>query len=218
MGAAFQNSFSEVRHYLTFMVYSQKEINSAKGVIKRRRTNFKKAVEKKAPLFAELIMNEYQDQDPVEHLDNRTESRRVTKEANIIERARDKERIKEWRRQVREICGNDQEFRRLQRQAIKTYGNSYKWRRWLSMLETIKKRLDPLSETADLVFAWIEQETEPVSHWDIWRKRGDGITPKQIVEALHQLAKRQLVKIVGSTYSLDDTGKTAPCAAWQIPK
>ncbi len=55
--------------------FSQKEINSAVGVIRRRRTNFEKKIRRKLPLFAEQVISEYQDQDPLEHLKNRERAR-----------------------------------------------------------------------------------------------------------------------------------------------
>ena len=38
---------------------------------------------------------------------------------------------------------------------------------WYVLLMNLKRRLEPLSDTADIVYAWLEQEAEPVTHWDL---------------------------------------------------
>lgn len=199
--------------------FSQKEINSAIGVIRRRRTNFEKKARRKLPLFAEQLIGEYQDQEPLEQLKDRERARFAARTSAKARREVDKQNVKKYRREVRALCAADAEFRRLQRRAIQIYGSTYKERRWLFMRDRLRKRLKPLSESADLVLAWLEQENEAVSHWDLWRSRGDGaFSPKQIINALHELYRRELLILVGSKYSKSDDGSVVPCAAWRLAR
>ncbi len=199
--------------------FSQKEINSAIGVIRRRRTNFEKKVRRKLPLFAEQLIGEYQDQNPLEPLKNREQARFAARMSAKARREVDKQNVKKYRREVRALCADDAEFRRVGRRAIEIYGSTYKERRWLFMRDRLRKRLKPLTELADMVLAWLEQENQIVSYWDLWRSRGDGsFSPKQILDALHELYSRELLLLVGSKYSKSDDGSVVPCAAWQLAR
>lgn len=198
--------------------FTQKEINSATGVIKRRRTNFEKKIRRKLPLFAEQVIAEYKDQNPIEHLENREKWHKRTKEQNKEWRIKDRELILNCRQEVFELCADREEFFKVLRRAVKIYRGTYKSHRWMGLRDKLKKRLQRISAAADLVLAWLEQETAPVSHWDIWRKRGDGLTPKQIADALHELSSRELACLVGSSYSKNDEGLPMPCATWAIPR
>lgn len=197
--------------------FSQKEINSARGVIRRRRTNFEKKVRRQLPLFADNLIADYVDRDPVEQLQIRAEAKRLTREGVIAERIADKKRVGELRKEVRALCADDEDFLFIVRRGIEKFSSSYKWRRWLANYEVVKLRRQPLSPAADLVGAWLEQETEPVSHFDIWRRRGDGLTPKQVVQALNELSRREMAVLVKSGYSIDEKGLSAPCAFWMSP-
>ncbi len=87
------------------------------------------------------------------------------------------------------------------------------------MRDRLRKRLTPLTELAVLVLAWLEQENEAISHWDLWRSRGDGsFLPKQILSALQELYSRELLILVGSKYSKSDDGSVVPCAAWRLAR
>lgn len=199
--------------------FSQKEINSAIGVIRRRRTNFEKKVRRKLPLFAEQLINEYQDQNPLEQLKDRARARLAARTSAKAQGEVDKQNIRKYRRQVRALCADDVEFRRVQRRAIQIYGSTYNEHRWLFMRDRLRKRLKPLTEFADLVLAWLEQENKAVSHWDLWRSRGDGsFSPKQILGALHELYSRELLALVGSKYSESDDGSVVPCAVWRLAR
>jgi hypothetical protein len=90
--------------------FSQKEINSAIGVIKRRRTNFEKNVRRKLPLFAEQVISEYKDQDPLEHLQNREVSRRHTKEFWREYRIKERQKVREIRYEAKTLCADEREF------------------------------------------------------------------------------------------------------------
>lgn len=174
-------------------------VKSAKAVIKRRRTEFEKKTRKKLSLFADhIIETEYRDNTVEEELERRErfqeENREWFKEFN----KKHFKQAREMRAQVRSLCADDNEFMDVLREAMTSFGVRHdKWNRWSLALLRIKKRLSPLSDAEDLVLAWLEQEIEPVTFKDLYQRRADGMTRKEMIDALWSLFDRRLVQTSG---------------------
>lgn len=197
--------------------FTEKEINVARGVIKRRRTNYTKKVRKTLPLFADSLLDEYKDQDVLENAAQRRQRQTEYLNERPAKLAIERQKVREARYETLSLCKSDEEKLYIMRRVAKFKGGS-KQRRWQSFGDRLRRRLEPLSETADLVLAWLEQETEPVTHWDLWRRRGDGRTPVEISKALHELVDRELLEITGSKFSETDDGFTIPAFAYRLPQ
>ena len=197
--------------------FTQKEINSANGVIKRRRTNFEKKIRRTLPLFADIVISEYKDQNSLEHLQNKQVSRENTKKFWRDWRIKEREKTRACRAEVKSICANEQEFRLIMRRVV-AFKAGNKMTRWQIFRDKLRQRSQPISEQADLVLAWLEQESEPVTHWDLWRRRGDGATPNEIGAALRELYSRELVLLIGAKLTKTDSGNVIPACAWILPR
>lgn len=166
----------------------KKVMSGAKRVATRTNNDYKRAVLKKAPLFADTLLAEYDPMTP-----EKVVARRIEFRAGFKEWKRDfndlvRGHIRGFRAEVRALVPDDAEFRRLMRHCIRMRGGdrSSKWSRTLTL---VKKRAEqPLSPTAELVLAWLETEEKPVTQFDLWAKRGDGLSAAEILKALMELS------------------------------
>ena len=95
--------------------------------------------------------------------------------------------IRRSREEIQKLVSGEKEWRFF----IKLVGNmeggsrSMKWSRALTLIK--RRQNERLSDTADLVLAWLRAEEKPVTEFDIWEKRGDGLSVKEIMNALLEL-------------------------------
>ena len=164
-----------------------KTMSAAKGVATRRNNKFRKMVEEKLPLFAEEMFSDFEPDTAKKVIERRVDARENFKEWLKDFNASVRKTIREYRTQVRELSRDDAEFFFLMRLVVRgRWGN--RSMRWSMALEMVKRRREKhLSVEADLVWAWLQHEETAITHFEIWEKRGDGLTPKQILDALIEL-------------------------------
>jgi hypothetical protein len=163
-------------------------MNRAAGVAKRRNT----LARRKLPLFA--------DQLPVvtagQVMDERESNQLHWRPIRIEMMKRFKERDREVRLRCRELCKDDEEFFYLMRRQFRSgYGLHSRTNRWGVLLMKLQRRLEPLSETAELVYAWMEQIDEPITYGELWRSCGDGLDQIVIFNALLELESKAFVQM-----------------------
>lgn len=159
----------------------------AKRVATRKNNNFRRMVEKKLPLFAEEMFSDYETVTPEKVIEDRK-----IHHADWNERMKDMRRnhwnwIRRSREQIQSLVKDENEWRFFVKLVGKMQGGNraMKWERALSLLK--KRQTKTLSPNADLVLAWLQQEENPVTEFDIWEKRGDGLSAMQILHALMEL-------------------------------
>ena len=195
----------------------RKTLSAAKGVATRRNNKFRKMVEEKLPLFAGELFSGFEPDTAEKVLERRSIAQAGYAETLKERRISRREDVRRFRTECRALCRDDEEFFRLVRKRIGSFGGRHKWNRWYGLLLSLKKRLEPLSETADLVLAWLEQEYAPVTHWDLWR-RGDGLDWREISRALNELADRELIQICEMRRSLTDDGREILAGSYILPE
>lgn len=164
-----------------------KTLSGAKAVATRKNNAFKKMVAEKLPLFAEEMFSEYETVTPEIVI----ASRKLEREGWAIKwreiRALERKHCRQFRAEVQALSADETEFFFFIRMRVRMRGGSRSMK-WSRVLSLIKRRLEkPLSKNADLVLAWLQQEVKPVTHFEIWERRGDGLTPQQILIALMEL-------------------------------
>lgn len=195
-------------------------LSGAKAVATRKNNAFRKMVEEKLPLFTEELFSAYTPVTPEAVI----EKRRIERAGWEIKRkeidAFQRECIRKYRAEVWQLVTNEKEFRFLMRMVVRLQGGDRSMR-WYRVLNLVKRRREKtLSANADLVLAWLGQETEPVTHFEIWERRGDGLTPMQILHALMELMKFayadtiEVVELPEKYTDLDDW-KSKTAWTWQ---
>lgn len=161
--------------------------SGAKAVATRKNNQFKKLVETKLPLFALELHAGYKPSTIETVIERRIECQANYREWRKEFDALVESQIKQHQTEIRQLCRNEGEFLFIEQMVVRMRGGSLdmKWYRALNLMR--KRATEPLSPTADLVMAWLEQENEPLTHFDIWEKRGDGLTSDQILNALIEL-------------------------------
>lgn len=153
-------------------------------------------VEKKFPLFAEELFDNYETVTPEKVIENRKIHRADWNTRIKDFRQSDWNWIRQSREEIRTLLTNEKEFPFIVRLVGRMTGGS-RAMKWSRALNLVKARLNkPLSENADLVLAWIGQEEKPVTQYDIWEKRGDGLEPETILHALMELMHVAYVDMV----------------------
>lgn len=178
-------------------IHNPDHVKSAKTVIKRRRTEFEKKTRRRLPLFADHIISEYKDASVESVLEQRRLAGESIQEFFSKMRKDNAARGRELRTEARVLCANDEEFFRLMRKALRVLCGQDKAYRWSYIIGKLKRRLQPLTINEDLVLAWLEQESEPVTHHELYLRRGDGVPRNEILEALQRLLDRELVTHAG---------------------
>lgn len=148
-------------------------------------------------MFAEELNAGYEKLTPEKVIERRIEFQAENREQIRQMNALKRDHIRGYRREVRELVPDDAEFIKLIRHVVRLSGGdrSIKWYRTLAL---VKKRLTHvLSDHADLVLAWIQQEEKPITHFEIYERRGDGLKPGEILNALIELMNLALVSKVG---------------------
>lgn len=190
-----------------------KTLAGAKGVATKKNNEFKKMVAEKLPLFSDELFAGWIPDTPEKVIERRRAQREGWNERLKAMVETEMRQARQWRSECRALCVDDVEFFRLMR----AYIRRSKWRRWCDLKHHLTKRLQPLSETADLIFAWLEQETQPVSHWDLWRSRGDGLDWRAISTALHELLERELIIACPLQNAITDDGREIWAGGYKLP-
>lgn len=196
----------------------KKTLSAARGVATRRNNQFRKMVEQKFPLFAGELFESFEPDTAEKVIERRTLAQSEYAEILKKRRTNNRETIRRFRKQCRELCRDDREFFRLIRKRIGSFGGRSKWNRWYGLLCSLKKRWKPLSETADLILAWLEQEAEPVTHFDLWRRRGDGLNWREISRALNELCDRELIFACPLKKTQTDDGREINAGSYILPE
>lgn len=174
----------------------KKVLTGAKRIATRKNNDYKREVERKAPLFADVLLKEYEPMTPERVIERRIIARDSFKEWKAGFNELQRGHIRQFRAEVRELVTDNDEFRRLIRLCVRTRGGD-RSSRWSRTLTLVKRRATvPLSQNADLVLAWLQVETKPVTHLDIWEKRGDGMPVQDILKALIELMEYAYVGMV----------------------
>lgn len=195
-----------------------KTLSAAKGVATRRNNQFRKMVEQKLPLFAGELFESFEPDTAEKVIERRILAQAEYAEVLKERRKKDRALIRRFRQECRELCRDAAEFKRLVRKSLQGFGRYSKWNRWYGLLMRLRNRLKPLSETADLVLAWLERETEPVTHFDLWRRRGDGLDWREISRALNELADHELVLVCPLQKTLTDDGREIESGSYILPE
>lgn len=164
-----------------------KTLSGAKAVATRKNNQFRKMVEEKLPLFADELNAQFVPFTPERVIEDRKIIREGWQEQSrkILDTQRNI--IRKCRTEVRELVRDEKEFRFVMRMVVRLRGGGRDMR-WYRVLDLVKRRrTKPMTETADLVLAWLGHETKPVTHFEIWEKRGDGLKPDEILNALIEL-------------------------------
>jgi len=173
---------------------TDKTLSRAKAVATRRNNAFLRKVERTLPLFREEVLAGWEPDTAEQVLERRKKARENFREFWREFNKSEQEKIRKYRQECFELCSSKEEFFRLMRQQIKVFYGKSKRNRWYVLLGNLRERKTPLTELAEMVLAWLEQENEPVSHWDLWVTRGDGRSWKEISLAIQELEKKELVK------------------------
>lgn len=164
-------------------------LSGAKRVATRKNNNFKRMVEKKLPLFADEMFADYETVTPEKVIEDRKIHHADWNERKKDMRQFDRDWIRRSREEIQTLLANENEFIFIVRLVGRMQGGS-RAMKWSRALTLVKARLNKaLSENADLVLAWISQEEKPVTQYDIWEKRGDGLEPETILHALMELGQ-----------------------------
>jgi len=159
----------------------------AQAVATRKNNDFRRAVERKAPLFRTQILADYEEVTPEIVIERRAKFRAEyavrKRERNAMVRGF----IRRTRAEVMELTADRDEFFFIMRIVTRMTGGD-RHSRWSRALMLVKRRRQPLSATADLVLAWLTQETKPVTQFDLWERRGDGLQPDEILKAFIELS------------------------------
>ncbi len=129
-------------------------------------------------------------------------------------REREERQIEEWKEEIRSRVG-DEEFLLLEQKVIsRDYGSL--WMNWLALRDCIRQRTEEeMPEAADLVFAWLQAwEGEPPTHWELHRACGDGLTAKEVADALHWLQARELAELCAARPCA--VSGAPSCATWRV--
>lgn len=161
--------------------------SGAQRVATAKNNRFRKIVESTAPLFAGEILNSYEPVTAEKVIERRIECQANYQLWKKGFNAMQREHIRSFRAETRDLAGSDREFRFLMRLVVRMKGGdrSSRWSRALALVKRRRERV--LSVKADLVLAWLQNEAAPVTHLDLWEKRGDGMTAMEILQALTEL-------------------------------
>lgn len=164
-----------------------KTLAGAKRIATRKNNDFKRMIETKLPLFAEEVSADFVPFTPEIVIERRIESQKDfkvwLKGFNDLQR----KHIRQFRSEVQQLVTGAEEMRFMIRLVVKMRGGdrSCRWGRALDLIK--RRRTKPLSNNADLVLAWLRQDNRPMTHFEIWERRGDGLTPSDILKALMEL-------------------------------
>lgn len=189
-----------------------KTFSGAKRIATRRNNDHVRKIRKKLPLFESVLMADFVPDTPEAVLERRRLSQIEYAEVSKERWARTKQQTRERRQRCRELCDSDEEFRRVMRHGIKI--RCAKSTRWKIIEMRLDRRLNPLKPDEEMILAWTEVETEPFTHWDIWRRRGDGLDWRDISNTLNELERRELLVITGSKRSLTNDGSEILAVAY----
>lgn len=189
-----------------------KTLAGAKRIATRRNNDHLRKIRKKLPLFESVLMADFVPDTPEAVLERRKLAQIEYAEVSRERRLRDRESIRARRQRCLELCDSRAEFLRVMRNGIRV--RCAKSTRWTIIEMRLDRRLNPLKPNEEMVLAWTEVETEPFTHWDIWRRRGDGLDWREISNILNELNRRELLVIIGSKRSLTDTGSNILAVAY----
>jgi len=163
------------------MVDQSKQLSSAKGIATRRNNRERKRL----PLFA--------DQLPV-----------VTAEEVLEKRQQHRDAYEIWREEFDNLQARHLSERRARIAALVSDVEFAEIEAWvpLSHLDAgnawavaelkIKRRIVPMAENSMLVLAWLCEEDADLTVDELHKKRGDGLSRKEILDALLDLQDRGL--------------------------